>query len=131
MCSRCVFHILITLLVVDDSPDVREFVTDALSLYGYRVLQARHGEEAIRILKEETTGEIALVLTDIAMPTMDGIELSERIREIDPASKILFMSGNVDYEEVISSLPAQQAPLLEKPFTSQLLVQRVIGLLGV
>lgn len=108
---------------------MREFVTDALSLYGYQVLQARHGEDALRILKEATTPDIALVLTDITMPTMDGIELSRRIREIDPAYKILFMSGFLDDETTTVSLTKNKEPLLEKPFTPQELIQRVNGLL--
>ena len=115
---------------MDDETLVREFVSEVLSLYGYRVLQARHGEDALRILTEETNHDIALVLTDVTMPTMDGIELSEKIREIDPTSKILFMSGYQDDVIAAVSLAAQHESLLEKPFTPMQLIQRVNGLLG-
>jgi DNA-binding response OmpR family regulator len=125
------WQITITLLVVDDEPLVREFVTDALSLYGYRVLQAKHGVDALRVLKEESLSDISLVLTDITMPTMDGIELSKRIRECDPTAKMLFMSGYMDSDATVESLAEQKEPLLEKPFTPQELLQRVSGLLEV
>jgi DNA-binding response OmpR family regulator len=106
-------------------------VTYALSLYGYRGLQAKHGADALRVFKEEASQDIKLVLTDITMPTMDGIELSRRIRECDPTAKILFMSGYMDSDATVDSLAEQNEPLLEKPFTPQELLQRVSGLLEV
>jgi len=109
---------------------VREFVIDALSLYGYRVLEARHGRDALRVLEEETLSDITLVLTDIAMPMMDGLELAEKIREMSAGPSVLFMSGYLDDPTAIDSLVSKRETLLEKPFTPQPLVQRVKEMLG-
>ncbi|MDP6454547.1 MAG: response regulator, partial [SAR202 cluster bacterium] len=112
----------VTLLVVDDEPLVREFVTDALSMYGYEVLPAKHGEEALSVLEADTASKIALVLTDMTMPIMNGVELAEKIREIPDGPGVLFMTGYLDDQGAINSLVSKQESLLEKPFTPQQLI---------
>ena len=68
------------MLLVEDEPLVREIAKSALSNQGYVVLEAEHGEEALRVAREHGA-EIALVLTDVVMPKMGGRELVEQLRE--------------------------------------------------
>ena len=72
-----------TVLLVEDEPLVREIAESALSDQGYQVLEAEHGEEALRVASEHGD-EIALVLTDVVMPKMGGRELVEQLRKVAP-----------------------------------------------
>ena len=73
-----------TILVVDDEPDVCGLARDCLVAAGYRILEARDGEEALRIA-EAHTEPIHLLLTDVVMPRLNGIELAGRL----PASALI------------------------------------------
>lgn len=81
-----------TILVVEDDPAVRLSVESNLRLFGYWVLSARDGEEAVRKFTEKAD-EISLVLMDIIMPVMNGKEAADRIRALRPGTRILFTSG--------------------------------------
>lgn len=82
-----------TILVVEDEPALRELVTKVLRNYGYQVLEAAHGKEAIRVW-QGTANKPSLLLTDMMMPEgMTGWELAERIRGESPDVKVLFTSG--------------------------------------
>lgn len=79
------------ILVVDDDLEVREILAEALEEFGYRVLQAASGEEALPILHTDST--INLVITDIRMPGMSGIELAEIARAHDNKLRVILISG--------------------------------------
>jgi two-component system NtrC family sensor kinase len=81
-----------TILVVDDEPLVRRLVVDTLKAYGYRLLEASSGEEALKVSNAED-GEIDLLLTDVVMTGMDGRKLAETLKENRPSTKVVFMSG--------------------------------------
>ena len=81
-----------TILVVDDEEMIRSFTMSALERYGYTVLLAPDGREGIRLF-EERSNDIGLVLLDVAMPGIDGLETMERIREIRPASPYSSAAG--------------------------------------
>ncbi|MBI5904538.1 MAG: response regulator [Deltaproteobacteria bacterium] len=100
-----------TVLLVEDSATVLALVRAFLQNEGYDVLSAGSGEEAVRICRE-FDGRIGVVLTDMIMPNMGGVELAGRVRAMRPGTKILFMSGYA--EEEMSSIGA---PILQKPFT--------------
>ena len=105
-----------TVLVVEDQAEVRSVLARTLALEGYRVLEASDGLEAIDVITAEH--DIALVLSDIVMPRMDGIQLAKNLASSTP---ILFMTGD----------PQQRwgdhvaAPLLQKPFTPEALCAAV------
>ncbi len=84
-----------TVLVVDDEPALLTVVSRTLRLAGYDVLSAANGFEALDIV-ENHTGTVHLLLTDMAMPGMGGVELSRRLRSTRPGIKILFASGYAD-----------------------------------
>ncbi len=118
-----------TILVADDEELIRNFTKSALEPYGYNVLMAEDGAEAVRLVKERA-GEIALVLLDVAMPGMDGIETLERIREVRADIPIMICSGLGDVD-IESRFAAQQiASFLWKPYTVKQLAERVKGVLS-
>ncbi|MDE2007922.1 MAG: response regulator [Rhodospirillales bacterium] len=80
-----------TILVVDDDPEVREIVAEILEDYGHRVLPADGGAEALRILEDRP--EIELVITDVRMPDISGLELAARARRAREGLKVILISG--------------------------------------
>ncbi len=81
-----------TILVVEDNELVREFLVAMLREFGYRWLEVSNATEAIKVLKERS-GEIGLVITDIVMPDMTGLELCKKIKETLPGVKVIGISG--------------------------------------
>jgi two-component system, cell cycle sensor histidine kinase and response regulator CckA len=117
-----------TVLLVEDEESVRVFASKALEKQGYRVLQARHGRDALLRLSEHD-GPVHLVITDIVMPEMGGGELARRLAGERPEVPVLFMSGYTDDEVAQRGLGAEQG-FLQKPFTSDGLARKVREALG-
>jgi CheY-like chemotaxis protein len=102
---------------------VRALVHDYLEAHGYRVLQAGNGAEALDFLR--TTAEpIALVITDVVMPGMGGPELAERIRELSPQTKVLYISGYTQSAAMQHGVLQPGAQFLQKPFRPAELAQK-------
>jgi DNA-binding response OmpR family regulator len=114
-----------TVIVVDDEPMVRALARRALEAYGYTVLEAEDGGEALRVLRTEEGAGVALVLADLVMPVMGGRELGIRLRESHPGLPILFMSAHTGDELARRRLLAPGIWLLQKPFTPDELVAQV------
>jgi two-component system, cell cycle sensor histidine kinase and response regulator CckA len=114
-----------SILVVDDEASLVQLVTMILRQSAYTVLSASSGVEALMVYSSYRT-EVDLVLTDIMMPGMNGIELAQRIRALKPTVKILLMSGfTPDNIEVPGDLP-----LLKKPFLPARLIETVEAILA-
>ena len=90
-----------TILLVDDEPDVREVLRLPLSDLGYRIREAETGKQAMEIFK---VMQPCLVLTDIKMPGMDGIELLQKIKHENPETEVIMITGHGDTELAIRSL---------------------------
>jgi two-component system, cell cycle sensor histidine kinase and response regulator CckA len=101
------------ILFIDDDRSVREIVAPTLTEHGYRVLTAANGAEALALL-EQPEHAVRLVLTDVAMPVMDGLELMEVLRSRRPELPVVLMSGTV--QAAREWLPAGAAGFLAKPF---------------
>ncbi len=113
-----------TILVVEDSTELRELSVRILKRNGYTVLAAPGGEDAVA-LAERHKGTIDLLITDVIMPRMGGRVLADRLRLGRPAMKVLFVSG---YHDDVLGLHGVLDPgvmLLPKPFTPALLGQKV------
>lgn len=112
-----------TILVVDDEPDIRSLVRQALTPLGYRILVARGPEEALR-LSDEFEGSIDLLLTDVIMPVMDGKVLAD-IFLTKRTSKVLFISGYTD--DILShrGILAPDTPYIQKPLSITKLSKKV------
>ncbi len=113
-----------TILVAEDDELLRHVICQALGAYGYRVLEARHGQEAILVCGRHR-GPIHLVLTDVVMPGMSGGELMERLSPLGRKMKVLFMSGYTEDTAALQSLLASGVPFLEKPFKMINLIKMV------
>lgn len=112
-----------TVLLVEDDPSVRRLVREILANKGYDVLEAPSGEAALEICGSHS-GPIDLLLTDLVMPRMSGIELTGRVATVHPEAKPLVMTGYTD-STPLGDLPNFQAAYLEKPFTPDVLARKV------
>jgi signal transduction histidine kinase/CheY-like chemotaxis protein len=113
-----------TLLLVEDEAPVRDSVRRLLEWHGYTVIEARNGADALQIYDGDEQ-EIDLVLTDIIMPGMGGHELVEQLRARHPDLRVLFMSGYADKPMPNNGTARSGTAYLEKPFTVELLMQRL------
>ncbi len=114
-----------TILVVDDEPMVRALARRALEAYGYAVLEAGDGGEALRVLGAEEGAGVALVLADLVMPVMGGRELGIRLKASHPGLPLLFMSAHTGDELARRRLLSPGIWFLQKPFTPDELVAQV------
>jgi PAS domain S-box-containing protein len=101
------------ILFIDDDRSVREMVAPTLTEHGYRVLTAANGAEALALLGRHER-EVRLVLTDVAMPIMDGLEMMEILHSRRPDLPVVLMSGTFDVRK--APLPTGAAAFLTKPF---------------
>ena len=104
-----------TILIVDDDSFICDMVREHLILQGYRVLTACSGAEALQ--KSGEAVKIDILLTDIMMPRMNGIELAKKFANLIPGVKILFMSGYLSDPVQDEELPLVKYPVIEKPFS--------------
>ena len=117
-----------TLLVADDHEGIREMVRSALEGCGYRVLFAVNGEEAIHIF-EEHVSEIRLVVLDMVMPRVGGLEAARRMRQIRPELPVIFTTGYSADHEALTRVIETGGAVVEKPFDPKKLARRVRELL--
>lgn len=117
-----------TVLVVDDEEMVRRLAARMLLSMGYHVLEARSGQEAVRLLRRGAH-RISGVLTDVAMPGIGGRELGETIGRCWPQIPVLYMSGFAAMRMVNEGELDPTRPFIQKPFTSEQLGRKVRELL--
>jgi PAS domain S-box-containing protein len=113
-----------TILLVEDEEAVRGLACRILERQGYRVIAAQHGRDAMEIATKEA-GHIDLVLTDVVMPGMNGRGLVERLAGIRPSIKSLYMSGYTDDDIIRRGFIEPSKSFLQKPFTSEALLETV------
>ena len=119
-----------SLLLVEDDPSVRVVLKEYLEDQGYSVLTAEDGEKGLEVARR-CGGSVDLVLSDVVMPKMNGVELARILRSETPDIKVLLISGHTrDRKRVIEeSLRCSSSSFLQKPFTPQTLVTRIRELL--
>jgi signal transduction histidine kinase len=106
------------ILLVDDEPGIRKVLEISLSDIGYTVLTAKNGEEALKIFKNESP---PLVLTDIKMPGMDGIQLLQKIKKENPETEVIMITGHGEMELAIQSLKYDAVDFITKPIHDEVL----------
>jgi PAS domain S-box-containing protein len=117
-----------TILLVEDEEMVRNLVREILVSNGYKVLDAVSGKAALSIC-QIYSDPIHLLLTDVVMPRMSGLQLKEHIGKIRPEVKLLFMSGHTDDSIAKSGIFDSDAAFIEKPFTPDSLLRKICEVL--
>jgi CheY-like chemotaxis protein len=114
-----------SILVIDDDPDVRGFVAEALADQGYRVRSCADGQRGLKAFAEERPD---LVVLDFIMPSMSGAEVAKEMLSQAPEQRILFVSGYSETDAIKRIAP--DSPLLPKPFRSEALCKAVLSALS-
>ncbi|MDE2445906.1 MAG: response regulator [Alphaproteobacteria bacterium] len=118
---------MVKILLAEDDDDLRRFLVKALEKAGHRVSPFAEGLSAFEEIKQDS---FDLLLTDIVMPEMDGIELARRAAELDPALKIMFITGFAAVALNPDSNAPKDAKVLSKPFHLRDLVDEVNRLMA-
>jgi two-component system cell cycle sensor histidine kinase/response regulator CckA len=118
-----------TVLVVEDNDAVRIPTSEFLKMEGFKVLQARTGEEAIYVAQQNRS-RLDVLITDIVMPKMTGREVAEKLLDLHSDLKILYMSGDTDEARHPHGIDSSESAVLRKPFRLEILKDRIHELLG-
>jgi len=110
-----------TVLVVEDADDLREVIERILTANGYKVMLAASGPDALDLIRG-TKRRVDMLLTDVVMARMQGDEVAERVRELQPRTRVLYMSG---YAQTQAASVKALEPILEKPFTEPDLLAKI------
>jgi len=113
-----------TVLIVEDEEEVRKIAMAILRRQGYKVLEAPQGGDAFLIC-EKYEGPIHLMLTDVVMPRMDGMELAQRLLSMRPEMKVIYMSGYADNAILRHGFLEEGVDYIQKPFTVSRLARKV------
>ena len=117
------------ILVVDDEKSILLVTQAILNSHGYDVIMADDGVEAVALYKQRHS-EIQAVITDMAMPYMDGVEVIRTIRKINPQAKFVAVSGFLEYDRLVGSTGASGMTLLHKPYSPDKLLQTLANVLS-
>jgi two-component system cell cycle sensor histidine kinase/response regulator CckA len=115
-----------TVLVVEDAAGVRTILHRTLETLGYQVLLAEDARQAMEVFQRE---QVDVVLTDVVMPSVTGVELVRGLRELKPSLKVLYMSGYTDLEVLRTGVYDSGDTLLQKPFSRKALASALRALL--
>ncbi|MDI6804419.1 MAG: GAF domain-containing protein [Bacteroidota bacterium] len=116
------------ILVIDDELSICEITNEILETFGYRVLTAPNGAEALVIYKSRVK-DIALVITDMMMPIMDGPETIRKLRKINPAVKIIASSGLMEKDDTDKGIKHIADGFIAKPYTAEKLLEVIHSVL--
>jgi two-component system cell cycle sensor histidine kinase/response regulator CckA len=117
-----------TILVVDDEDKLREILKLGLTRHGFSVLEAASGEDALQLSKDYL-GPIHLLLVDVVMPGMSGVELAPQLLASRPYIQVILMSGYRDDQILLNAALNPNTPFFHKPFTIDSLIQTIDDLL--
>lgn len=117
-----------TVLIVDDEIDLLEVIRDSISQYFEEVLVAASGREALKILEDRARSRpVDAMVTDFRMPEMDGLRLIAEARKQYPDMPITMLTANGSAPEVLEALGKGAFDVLDKPFRTEVLVNRVLN----
>jgi len=113
-----------TILVVDDDAEILDVAAKSLRHLGHKILVAENGRHALEVV--EQSGEtIDLLVTDVIMPVMNGVELAENLAKISSTTRVIFMSGYLKPSLEDQNTPDYEKGFVQKPFSTKTLASRV------
>ncbi len=112
------------ILIVDDDHNTRMFVKEQLKALGQKVLAAKNGSEALAVIRDQG-GRLDLLLSDVEMPEMNGIELAEALASEVPEAKVILMSGCIKPSLNSNNYARYKKGFIQKPFSGKTLVSHV------
>lgn len=104
-----------SILLVEDNPEVRSLLTTVLTDSGYQVVSVENGAKALDAY-DTRAGRFDLVVSDVVMPVMNGMELYRQLQKKNPAARVILMSGHTDHMVSVDDLDSNRVNLLSKPF---------------
>jgi two-component system cell cycle sensor histidine kinase/response regulator CckA len=113
-----------TVLVVDDEPSIRKLIMQTMQPLGYKLLDAPSGDDAVKV-SVAYPGAIDLLITDVVMPGMNGMQVAETLRQSRPDMKVIFISGYADNAIVQQDMIDRKLILIQKPLTPSVLAAKV------
>jgi signal transduction histidine kinase/CheY-like chemotaxis protein len=113
-----------TVLLAEDENDVRELAREFLEAAGYTVIEARNGQEALKLAAERKE-EIDLLVSDLVMPGMTGQQLAALLQQQDPALRVIFMSGYSEHAAAEAAQAGSSVRILTKPFNRMALLRTI------
>jgi CheY-like chemotaxis protein len=113
-----------SILIVDDETVILSLTHAMLTRYGYNVIGAQSGGEALRLVASWPDLKIDMAIIDIVMPVMDGIELTRRLHELRPNLPVLYISAYAENEH-LRPINTQGLPMIAKPFSSVTLIAKI------
>ena len=116
------------ILVVEDDEQYRKLICEILRAEGYTILDACNGEEALQLCKSKKL-QVDLLFTDVIMPRMDGVTLSERLVILLPKMKVIFSSGYTEKSKLLRNVENEEINFIEKPYDPSTLLKKVANVL--
>ena len=119
-----------TVLLVEEEQNVRTLLGKYLADQGYATLEARNAEEALERCKEHRSSPVNLMICDLVMDEMNGVELARRLRTVHPRLKTLYLSSHSESSVLYRGIPLTDIRFLPKPFKLKELISTVNDLLA-
>jgi len=119
-----------TVLLAEDEVMIRELISTFLGNLGYRVVEAENGRAAAEKALEMGEANISLLITDLVMPVMGGLELAAELRGRHPGLRVLYISGYTDDVVILEGEARERTAFLRKPFRFDMLRQQIEALLA-
>ena len=119
-----------TVLLVEQEQNVRTLLGKYLAEQGYAILEAKNADEALQVCRTHKSPPISLMICDLVMSEMNGVELAGRARSFHPRMKTLYLSSHSESSVIYRGIPLTDIQFLPKPFKLKELISTVNGLLG-
>jgi two-component system, cell cycle sensor histidine kinase and response regulator CckA len=120
----------VTVMLAEDESMIRELIATFLVNLGFTVHESENGRDALEKARKLGPENIDLLITDLVMPVMGGLELAGELRKLHPKVRVLFISGYTDDVVFLDRDAKAKSAFLRKPFSFEVLRQRVDGLLS-
>jgi DNA-binding NtrC family response regulator len=119
-------HFGYRILVVDDESTVCEACHEALATEGYMVDTVLSGEEALKTFQDNTYD---IILLDLKMPGMSGLDVLEKVKDVAPKADVVMMTGYATVESAVEAMKLGAIDYIKKPFTNRELLDKILGVL--